>query len=193
MRTYITLLGLSALLSSVSSCRDGVDPLPEDVGHVEFRMSGALTQHFSVTAPAKLEGRDWNSVAYAELFRLQSGAPLRWVEARHRISDSKMDRIFVYFPLPEVATYAVPAGPQQVVREVWVSLGEDYPYGGSAEATFRMDSGTIQLTRAVPGRVRGTFGGRARKINPANRELIQPAATVDIRSGAFDVPIVSGP
>lgn len=196
MRTHGAFVGLTVLFSTASACVETStepEPLPEGIGRVEFQLSGALNWSFSVTGPAHDQaGPDWNGIADAQITQLQSGTAVIRVQGVTRISDTKKDRIFIYVPSPQVGIYSIPASPSEMdgFRQITIWLNEDYPFGGSPDAIFRMDFGRIQIISVDGNRLRGTFSGTGQKVDPATGDFVKPAVTVEIRGGAFDVPIV---
>ena len=193
MQVHLTASLFASLALAAGCASNSTQPLPGDVGHLEFRVSGARTVQFDVTAK-----NDQNAAAdFAAAFHAQgypnSSQTVLQISARDLRDSIHANRVFLQTPDVVPGRYAIgtdcAGGGPAVCGHVLIGLNDDYRDPGSGES-FLLISGAIQLVSVQQNRVWGTFSGTARQIDlNAAGAFLEPPVVIQVRGGQFDVPI----
>lgn len=174
-RALLWAVGLAAgitIPALLTACQDPAGPPPTLAsGRVSFDFSGAINGSFTA------DGRCYWSDGYptadsACALALDLGDTLRIRAVR---DPRTISWIHVNVQFPEDGVCAVPGDCRIAFDRISV--------GGKVQRSYQAADAAVSITSQTADRVQGTFSGLAQEVDG------EPADTVRITDGAFDVPV----
>lgn len=183
--TRRSILRLALLTAVVGGGCDGGPTLPSvsgNEGALKFRYSGARSGTYVAAGNPSGGG---TSAAYAQ--PTADGTTVVRTSARN--PDGSAVTVFLYFPTPAAPT-TIAVDWSECPRDGFCAGGQVFfspatPSAITPSEQFGYSEGTIRITAAGAGRIRGTFGGRAHAATGSG--------AVNIRDGEFDLPLLANP
>lgn len=167
----------TVVTAAAIACDDGTGPEPFASGSLSVRLSGALTDVFSVSG-ARPARNTSEVVTFVEAVPIPSGSNRLAISAFRGRDGNRQDLLTLY--VANASTGSHPADGELILGNV---RGTMFP-----EHVFVLVSGTVQVTTVSARRIQGTFSAVA--VRRTFGFPFDPSPdTLTLSMGQFDAPI----